>query len=120
MNLSYHRLNDWTDRTNKGTDTIATSGNLWLTGNSILVQDYSVHSYQIVPFSGAAGNFFTGAFQVQVSNDNLNWTKIAEYSWDTKTGAQLAYSDTWTFAYSRPVITGSDVCDYLINERHLE
>ena len=120
MRSSYHRLNDWTDRINKGTDTIQTSGNLWLTGESKLVQDYSLHSYQITPFSGVAGDFFTGSFQVQVSNDNVNWTKIAEYDWTTKTGAQLAYSDIWTFAYSRPVITGTDASSYLINERHLE
>jgi len=117
MRESNRRLRDWTDRVDLGTHTIQTSGNLWLTGSSIGVQDYTLHSYQVVPIGDAA---YAGALRIEVSNDSVNWTKLADYTWDTKTGAQLVYSDTWSFAYARPVVTGTDSNEYLINERHFQ
>ena len=110
----YMRLKDWTSRDNIGTDTIQTSGDVNLTGQAILTQDYSVHSYQLVPISGP----YDAAFRIEVSNDLVNWTRIAEYSFSTATGASLAYSDTWAFTYARPSVTGSNG-NYLINEVHL-
>ena len=115
MNPSYRRLADWTDRTDRGTNTIQTSGSLPLSGQSILTQPYTTHSYQLLPMGGGAVN---AALKIEVSNDNLNWTKIAEYSFNTLDGANIAYSDTWAFAYARPVVTGT-AGTFLVNEVHL-
>ena len=114
MKETYRRLRNWQDRSDFGTKTISTSGNLPLTGDATFTQDYTLHSYQVVPMGGG----HTGSFKIEISNDNVNWSRIAEYSFSATTGAQLAYSDTWTFAYARPVVTGS-AGNYLINERHL-
>ena len=115
MKSSYRRLNDWTDRIDRGTNTIQTSGTLPLSGQSILTQPYSTHSYQLLPMGGGA---HIAALKIEVSNDNLNWTKIAEYPFNTDAGANIAYSDTWAFSYARPVVTGTDGT-FLINEVHL-
>ena len=115
MKPSYRRLNDWTDRVDSGTDTIQTSGTLPLSGQSILTQPYSTHSYQVVPMGGGSVD---AALKIEVSNDNVNWTRIAEYPFNTIEGANLAYSDTWAFAYARPVVTGT-AGTFLINEVHL-
>jgi len=111
MRSTYRRLRNWQDRADFGTDTIQTSGNLFLTGQAILTQDYTLHSYQAIEI-GAGGD---GQFNLEISNDGLNYTTIAAYD----IGASgVAYSDTWTFAYARPSITGT-AGNYLINERHL-
>ena len=115
MNPSYRRLNDWTDRVDRGTNTIQTSGSVPLSGKSILTQPYTTHSYQLLPMGGGSVN---AALKIEVSNDNLNWTKIAEYSFNTLDGANIAYSDTWAFAYARPVVTGT-AGTFLVNEVHL-
>jgi hypothetical protein len=130
MRLSDRRLRDWTDKTDFGTDTLQTSGNVWLTGTSQQVQDYTLHSYQCVPISGTEGlaGPWTGQFKIGVSNDDINYTCI--YTQDiigdgpigkdeVSTGTLgVAYSDTWTFAYARPYITGT-AGYFLISERHL-
>jgi hypothetical protein len=114
MENSYRRLRDWTDRTNLGTDTIVTSGNNGsLTGEAILTQDYTTHCYQAVQVGAGPHD---GAFQIEVSNDNVNWTLIAEYPMNS-TG--IAYSDSWIFSHARPIITGTQG-DFVINERHLQ
>mgnify|MGYP003645717758 FL=1 len=114
MEDTYRRLRDWTDRTNLGTDTIVTSGNGGnLTGVSVLTQDYSTHCYQAVPVGSAPHD---GAFILQVSNDNLNWTVIAEYPISS---SGIAYSDSWIFSHARPIITGTQG-DFVVNERHLQ
>tara|TARA_R100000808_G_scaffold24914_1_gene59317 strand:- start:851 stop:1204 length:354 start_codon:yes stop_codon:yes gene_type:complete len=116
MRPSYRRLLDWSDRTDAGTNTIQTSGTLPLSGQVILTQPYSLHSYQLVPMAGTPG--YDAALKIEVSNDNLNWTRIAEYPFSTSTGAQLAYSDTWAFSYARATVTGTEGT-YLLNEVHL-
>ena len=119
MDASYNRLSDWGDRTNLGSKTIQTSGNLWLTGKATFTQDWSLHSYQVVPLD--KGGSWDGDLTIEVSNDNINWTPLTGFSWTDQPGAQVAYSDTWTFAYARPIITGSESTQhYIINERHLE
>ena len=115
------RFHDWMSRDNGGTDTIQTSGTLWITGNAVLTQDYTLHSYQCVPLGDPP---WSGQFNIEVSNDGENYTCI--YSQDMNTGIStsiggprsVAYSDTWTFSYSRPLVTGTAGA-FLINERHL-
>lgn len=115
MKPSYRRLNDWTDRIDRGTNTIQASGTLPLSGQSILTQPYSTHSYQLVPVGGGAVD---ASFKIEVSNDNTNWTRLAEYPFNTIDGASIAYSDTWAFSYARATVTGS-AGTFLINEVHL-
>ena len=110
----YLRLHDDTSRHNVGTDTIQTSGDVNMTGISVLTQDFHTHSYQLCPMSGP----YDAALKIEVSNDNENWTKIAEYSFSTEAGASIAYSDTWAFTYARASVTGNNG-NYLINEVHL-
>ena len=104
------RFHDWMTRDNVGTDTLQTSGtfsgppipwrNHGLTGNAILTQDYTLHSYQCVPLGDPP---WFGQFNIEVSNDGENYTCI--YSQDMDTGLagpladprSVAYSDTWTF-----------------------
>lgn len=115
MKKTYRRLKDWTDRTDQGTDTIQTSGNLWLTGKAISTQDYTVHTYQVLPIG--SGPTWDGNFSVEVSNDGTNYTCIANYD-VLASNSGIAYSDIWAFAYARPVMTGT-AGEFLINERHL-
>ena len=113
MEPSDKRLRDWTDRTNLGTHTIVTSGsNASMTGASILTQDYTLHSY--LAWQVGAGPH-SGAFIIDVSNDNLNFITIAQYD---ITPSGVGYADTWGFAYGRPSITGT-AGDFVINERHI-
>lgn len=109
----YMRLLDDTSRHNKGTDTIQTSGNFSQTGDAVFTEDYSLHSY-VVNTMGVGS--FNGEFSIEVSNDNVNYVSIYNETISSATG--LAYSDTWTFAYARPVITGT-AGNFLITERHL-
>lgn len=115
MESSYNRLADWGDRENRGSKTIQTSGNSSQTGQAIFTQDWSLHSY-VVNTVDAGGGSWDGEFSIEVSNDDLNYVSIYKESIAEATG--LAYSDTWTFAYARPVITGT-AGNFLITERHL-
>lgn len=110
--MSYKRLRDKSDRTNFGTDNIVTSGDN-VTGTAIFTQDYSLHTYQA--FQVGSGPH-VGEFSIQISNDGTNYTTIAAYDIGT---SGVAYSDTWGFAYARPVITGTNG-DFVVNEVHLK
>ncbi len=114
MKDTYKRLRGKADRVNIGTDTIQTSGNLNLTGKAILTEDYSTHSYQALPIGAGP---WDGTFKIEVSNDGINYTCIADYNITDADGG-IAYSHDWVFAYARPVVTGSSG-EFLINERHL-
>ena len=114
MEESINRLRDWTDRTNLGTKTIVTSGsNGSLTGASIVTEDFGTHCYQAVRVGAGPHD---GYFRLEVSNDNLNWTMIADYP---VSASGVAYSDAWIFSHARPIITGTQG-DFVINERHLQ
>tara|TARA_R100000008_G_C3580373_1_gene168097 strand:+ start:1711 stop:2055 length:345 start_codon:yes stop_codon:yes gene_type:complete len=113
MEPSYNRLADWGDRTNRGSKTIRTSGNYSQTGQAVFTQDWYLHSYVVNTMDGGS---WDGEFSIEVSNDNVNYVSIYKESITAATG--LAYSDTWTFAYARPVITGTQG-NFLITERHL-
>ena len=117
MITTYRRLRDLQDRKDHGTHTIQTSGAPWLTGEAVFTQDYLTHSYQVVAVGDGP---WSGQFNVDISNDNVNYTCI--YAQNV-TGADAAlasaaYSADWAFAYARSSITGTDG-EFLINERHL-
>mgnify|MGYP003627701894 FL=1 len=114
MKETYRRLRGKADRVNFGTETIQTSGNLNLTGDAILTEDYDIHTYQVIPIGAGP---WDGNFKIEVSNDNVNYTCIANYGIQSSEEG-VAYSDNWAFAYARPVITGA-AGEFLINERHL-
>lgn len=108
----YMRFRDWTTRQDIGTDTVQTSGDANLTGQALLLESYSLHSYQALPMGAGP---WDGELRIDVSNDNTNWTNISAQP-VSDTG--ILYYDTWNFAYARASITGS-AGNFLINERHL-
>lgn len=114
MKPTYRRLKDKSDRTNFGTNTIQTSGNLDLIADSILVEDYTIHTYQVVPIGAGP---WTATFKVEVSNDGENYSCITSIPITNGTD-HVAYSDNWAFAYARASVVGDDG-EFLINERHL-
>jgi len=109
------RFRDWTTRQDIGTDTVQTSGDANLTGQSILVESYSLHSYQALTMGSGP---WDGEFRIDISNDNVNFTNICAQPITGSVATGIAYSDQWTFAYARASITGS-AGNFLINERHL-
>jgi len=115
MKPTYRRLRGKADRVNFGTETIQTSGNLNLTGDATQVDDYTIHTYQVLPIGD--GPDWDATFKVEISNDGVNYTSISCLPLSGSDG-HIAYSDSWAFAYARPVITGA-AGEYLINERHL-
>jgi hypothetical protein len=113
MNNNYSRFYGKSDNVHAGTYTIQTSGNTPLSGDSINVRDYRLHSYQLIPVEG----LISGGLNINISNDNINWTTFKSFTYSNSGEANIAYSDSWHFAYARPVITGSGT--YIINESHL-
>ena len=118
MRQGYNRLADWGDRTNKGSRTLQTSGQLAagptaIEGVALSIKDWSLHSYQVITTGEGT---WDGEFQIEVSNDGENYTNIYSQTFSDASG--LAYCDTWTFAYARPIISGN-AGGFLINERHL-
>ena len=119
----YMRLKDWTSRTNEGTHTIQTSGDVsstQLTGKTIFSNDYTTHSYQMAPITGVETS---GIFHVEGSNDDKHWTKIPGTSLtfsgtgvDGTTASQFLSIEFYS-AYCRPILTGQSV-HCLINEIH--
>jgi len=114
MKYKYSRFIGKSDNVHASTHTIQTSGNTPLTGEAIVVRDYSLHGYQLIPVGSENPS---GSFFIKVSNDKENWTNLTEFSYTGSGEAQIAYSDTWHFAYAMPVVTGSG--SYIINESHL-
>jgi len=112
----YMRLKDWTSRTNEGTDTIQTSGDLGsaqITGMTIFSNDYTTHSYQVAPIDATSG-----VFHVDGSNDNKTWSKIpgTSITFTGTTNSQFLSIEFYS-AYCRPILTGS-AGNCLINEVH--
>ena len=101
------------DNVNFGTFVIQTSGNAPLSGESVLVQDYSLHSYHIYP----SGGNIEGGLDIQVSNDEIHWVDYKQYVFKNSGEAQIADSSQWHFKYARPIISGQG--NYVINESHL-
>ena len=114
MKNNYTRYQAKSDEIPVGTFVVQTSGNANLTGDSLLVSNFNRHSYQVVPTSGT----HNGGFEIQTSNDGLNWMQYHSQSFATSSGANIAYSDSWLFKYARPLITGNAAGYYLINEIH--
>lgn len=117
--MNHTRLREKSDRNNFGTDTIQTEGAVTpsstnLVGESILIQDYYKHSYQVIP-TGAGP--WDAIFKIEVSNDGSNYTSIYEQQISSQDDA-IAYHDEWYFSHARPLITGPSG-SFLINERHL-
>ena len=112
--MNHLRLRDKSDRQNFGTDTIQTEGSPNLVGESILIQDYSRHSYQVIP-TGAGP--WSATFKIEVSNDGVNYTCIYEQEISSQDDA-IAYYAEWHFVHARPSIIGAQGT-FLINERHL-
>ena len=112
MKNNYTRYQGKSDDIPVGTFVVQTSGNANLTGDSLVVSSFNRHSYQVIPTSGT----HIGAFEVQTSNDGLNWIKYYDQSFESATG--ISYSDSWLFKYARPVLTGNAGGFYLINEIH--
>ena len=96
-----------------GTFVVQTTGNSPLTGDSLNVQDFSLHSYHVYPIGGT----ISGGFDVQVSNDDSHWVNYKSYVFTNSGEAEIAESNQWHFKYARPVISGSG--NYVINESHL-
>ena len=98
-----------------GTFAVQTSGNTNLTGESVLVRDFSWHSYQIVP---VGGNLASGDFKIDVSNDGNNWSELFSTNFTNVDKSEITYSNSWHYKYARPKIEGGDY-NFIINESHL-
>lgn len=118
MKNNYIRLKDKSDRLVFGSKGIQTSGNIPLTGEARDIRDFSYHSYQIVPIS-VDGSEQSGGFNIEVSNDNINWTNYTGIEFTTSGDANIALSQNFHFTYARPYLTGQGSSHYVINESHL-
>lgn len=115
MKNKHIRYTNKTDGIPVGTFAVQTSGNTNLIGESILVRDFTWHSYQIIPIDGSNAN---GNFKIEVSNDAENWSELTSVSFNDASSAQINYSDQWHYKYARPKIEGGDY-NFIINESHL-
>ena len=62
------------------------------TSDSLNVQAYNLHSYQVV------GTTPNGTFVIEVSNDGSTWTPITS---EALSGTAIVYADCWNFTYAR-------------------
>lgn len=115
MKNKHIRYTNKTDGIPVGTFAVQTSGNTNLIGESILVRDFTWHSYQVIPVNGSNAN---GDFKIEVSNDAENWSELTSISFSDAASAQINYSDQWHYKYARPKIEGGDY-NFIINESHL-
>ena len=118
MKNTYIRLKGKSDRVALNTYAIQTSGNIPLTGEARRIENFSLHSYQVTPVS-IASNEQTGGFNIEVSNDNENWTTYVNSGFENSGDANMALSEIFHFVYARPYLTGQGSSEYIINESHL-
>ena len=77
---------------------LQTRKNSSFTGESILSQEFSYHSYQFIPLGGA----HDGVFNIQVSNDGDNWTDYYQEAYNSSsnvsyfTGCQASLDSSKT------------------------